>query len=690
MSNVRYSALEKPSTPLQRARYTNWVLAIIAFLLLVGFILALTLGLTLRDPKPCETQCNGVTIGCDEICTNYIVVGSGTAGTAVAYKLSENGTFAVVVLEAGDNYINDDTVQNVGDGVRFEPLPFQEPFKYHFSPITQTVFDFASEIYGRVTYANGGRLVGGSSHINDMWQVRGSVEYWTELQALLGGDPKFDPDSVYEVYKQIEWLKPSPNVYTPDATRGTDGTWKLETIPTALDLNDDTHIISQTMAGALGITNQLSLGYNDPAASIGAFPNTDMLYDFNNTSPRKRWSSQHAFLDASVVNQQTLIGVAPRRLQVRTRSTVRRLLFHPNIPTKVIGVEYSDGQNGNQIKRAYVTNEVILSAFYHDAMILQRSGVGPSAVLQNAGIAPVAINENVGQNWKQHPLVGLAFLYSNLTGVNSVDAPILSGLGNVFVEDSVSGSPGQRGYHMISASFPSVMVFFDFQLRQQSFGNISIYTNDLNQEGRIVTGVNSNAVDLESWRAHLREVVLGVLAFDPNIVFLSFDNTTLYDDNLLNQWIIRNILPDGSANHNFGSCQMGVNSTYGAIDTDFRVRGITNARVCDTQSFPRPTDGNPSYPAAALGIICGNTIAGVPPPQPPAKKRRRVEKAVTKKTPPKPRTHSTRAMTSQEEYNAMVTLFEKIKMTMSPGDATQLVANLKEQAKWKELCALYC
>lgn len=669
------------------ARYP---VALIGFLVTL-LILFLAWGITMsvlfgqRVPAPCSKKCGDLDIPCESICTNYAIVGAGAAGASLANKLSESGLFYVDVFEAGDNHINSPEISEVGDVFKFETLPFREPYRYHFSPICQTQYDFDSGLYAKNFYATAGRLVGGTSSLNDMWQVRGSVEYWTELEALTGGTGKFAPDSVYELYKNIEYLDPSP-VYTPDTTRGYNGAIKIDAYPNVLNPSEDGHVIAETIAASIGLTYQTTMGYNNEDGVLGAFPAVDFLWDFNTSSPLLRWSSQKAFLNASVVNQLTLTGVNGRKLNVHTRSTVRRLLFHPFVPTKVVGIEYSDW--ANVLRTAYVTHEVILSAYYHDAMILQRSGIGPQSVLQQAQITPVVINENVGRNWKTHPVLLLAFLYGNMTGVSD-EPPIPSGLSNTFPTDSVLGSPSQRGFHMISVSYPFVMGFYDFQLRARSLGNISIYSSDLNQEGKLVTNTNVEAVDLESWRVHIRQVVLGLTSYDPNIIPLNIDNTTLYNDALLDQYIRDAMLEDGTVYHNFASCQMGVNSSVGAIDTNFRVYGATGVRVCDTQSFPIQTDGNPSLPAMALGQICANTILGIPPPQPPAKKRSSNSRKPAVATKRRQRVES-RALTTLQQYEAIVNYFAKARETMSSTDSERVISNIKSTQKWQELCALHC
>lgn len=141
----------------------------------------------------------------------------------------------------------------------------------------------------------------------------------------------------------MEWLADA-NVYAPDATRGqTENSVKVQVRPRILNTSDDSHLISELFANSLGYSWPNTIGANDPAATVGAFPSIDMLYDFEATAdPIIRWSGQKAFLNDTVVDQETLAGVGGRKLRMLVRSTVQKILFHPNDPTKAVGVQYLD------------------------------------------------------------------------------------------------------------------------------------------------------------------------------------------------------------------------------------------------------------------------------------------------------------------------------------------------------------
>jgi choline dehydrogenase len=603
----------------------------------------------------------------------------------MANRLSANLTRNVLVVEAGDNSLDEPLLSSPGNGLFFEDLYLIEPGRFHFQ--IQTV----RQSTGTQFTSNAGRVLGGSSTINDCAMFRGTPRFWDDLDAQTGGTGRFNSDYVYSLFKDMEWLADA-NAYTPDATRGlTQNSVKLQVRPKILNTSDDTYLIGELIANSLGYTWPNPMGYNDPAATLGAFPHFDMLFDFEATAnPIIRWSGQKAFLNESVVDSETFEGLSGRHLKVLTRSTVQRILFHPNDATKAVGVQYLDSQ-GVQ-RNAWATSNVIVSAFKQTPMILQRSGVGPASVLANAFIEPHVINEHVGQNWAIHSYMPIAFFFPALSGVpNAVDAPLISGFGTAFLEDTVlAPEPNQRGFQPISVAFPSVMAFFDFQLHSVSRGFINVYTSDPSQHAKMDPQLFANDSDIVSWRTHLRSMISAFQTYDPSVFCLSIDNSTLYDDNLFQTWLFGNIDRVNSLAHSYGTARLGSSPATGAIDAEFRVYGAKNLRVCDTQAFPTQTDGNPAYAAMALGHICADAI--MERPVPPAKKKRHVAAAAAaaapKKRAPKERVNKRENMTHQD-YEKVIDFFNAIKTKMSQAQARQIIDGIRATSLWRDLEAQY-
>lgn len=661
----------------------NTVLIGLLLIALLGIVLTGTLmGVLYR--APCTKACGDLSIDCADYCVTDLIVGGGNTGLSLAKALSDNNTRNVLVLEAGGNHVDDPLISSPGNGLFFESLYLQEPHRYHFQRLTTL------QLGRRQISSISGRLLGGSSAINDCLMFKGTPRFWDDLEARTGNTGRFASETVYEIFKSIEWLNAS-DVYVPDATRGhTENAWKLQPRPRVLNASDDTNAIAQVFASALGYTYPNLVSYNDPAATVGVFPHGDWLYDFNATlDPIIRWSAQKAFLNASVVDPDTLVGVNGRRLRVLVNSPVQKILFHPNDGTKAVGVEYLDEYRVK--RRAYATSNVIISAFMNTPMILQRSGVGPAAVLADAGITPQVINEHVGEHWRTHNYMPLAFLVPGLTGVASPEeGPLISGLGSIITEDTVLNTiPGQRGFQYVTISFPNIMAAFVFQLNDPTEGYTHVYSDDPDQIAKMESNAFGNASAVVSWRTHLRQVAA---AIQPGALLLSIDNATLWNDAAFEQWLYDNTDYVNSLAHSYGMARLSADSETGAIDPEFRVWGAKNLRVCDSHVFPEPTDGNPSYALAAMGQICARAILGLPPSPSGAKKRAPSRHATTGPLPPKQTKKAAAARTvtmTQQDYDHIVAFFDSVKTKMSPSDAQRVIAGIQATEMWRTLVAQY-
>jgi choline dehydrogenase-like flavoprotein len=658
--------------------------ALLVAALIAVIVLAVVLPITVR--APCTKGCGDLSISCDEYCVTDIIVGGGTTGLSLANALSDNSTRDVLVFETGGNHVNDPLLLGPGNGLFFEDLFLIEPYRYHYDQLSTIQFGEDQ------MHARSGRVLGGTSTINDCAMFKGTPNFWNTLEAWTGNTGRFESSTVYEIIKRIEWLNYT-DVYTPDATRGlTENAWKLEVVPRILNTSDDANLMAQQFANALGFPYPPLGGPNDPSVTVGVMPFFDMLYDFNATvDPIVRWSSQKAFLNDSVVDPDTLVGLSGRKLRILTNSMVEKILFHPTDTTRAVGVRYRDPQGVR--RNAYATSNVIVSAFHHTPQILQRSGVGPTTVLSDAGIEPQVVNEHVGENLRVHDYLVLIFFDPAMSGVaNAADGPLISGFGNVFVEDPILGSPGERGYQYITVTFPYILAAFTFQLNASSTGFIHVYSDDPNQPAKIEPNMFTNPNDVISWRTHLRNVITAVETANPGVFCLSIDNATLFDDGLFETWLHKNTNYENPFAHAYGTARLSTDPSTGAIDPEFRVWGAQNLRVCDTQVFPNPTDGNPTYSAAGLGQICARTILGLPP-SPSAKKRSPKPQRSPTTPVKKAKTNSASARTtpsfSQDDYNRIVAFFDMSKQRMSATQATQVIAGIQATAMWKTLEAQY-
>jgi hypothetical protein len=175
---------------------------------------------------------------------------------------------------------------------------------------------------------------------------------------------------------------------------------------------------------------------------------------------------------------------------------------------------------------------------------------------------------------------------------------------------------------------------------------------------------------------------------NPGVICLSIDNATLFDDGLFEQWLYRNTNYENPMAHTYGTARLSRDAASGAVDPEFQVWGAKHLRVCDTQVFPNPTDGNPTYSAAGMGQICARAIMGLPP-SPSAKKRAPPSKPVKKPTTTKAAGQRTTPTFSRQDYDRIVAFFDAAKLKMSVSDARQVISGIQSTAMWQEMVALY-
>ncbi|KAG4440670.1 hypothetical protein IFR05_003868 [Cadophora sp. M221] len=340
-------------------------------------------------------------------CYDYIIVGGGVSGLVVANRLTEDPNVTVLVLEAGD-------LDNYEDIILF---PIEDGYglgtKYDWNlwTVPQTYLDGAARPYDM------GRGVGGGSLINGMCWTRGGRADYDAWAAL--GNEGWSWDDLLPYFKKSENYTDNVNAdfsrelyIQPDvSTHGTDG---YVHVSYPRYFYNQSHLFLDGLK-ELGIPI-LTDPNNGTAAGGMLIP--DSISPDNQTRSSARLGYYDGFTDSRP------------NLHIASQQHVTRVLFNQqSAPENVKSRDYPSGQwisgvefvtNGRlTLRNVTCSREVILAAgAVHTPQILELSGIGSEDVLNGFNI-PIVINlPGVGNNFQDHPYVGVVYYYDNASYFN--------------------------------------------------------------------------------------------------------------------------------------------------------------------------------------------------------------------------------------------------------------------------------
>lgn len=527
---------------------------------------------------------------------DYVIVGAGSAGCAMAYRLAE-ARKKVIVIEYG--------------GTDAGPL-IQMPAALSY-PMNMSMYNwgFSSEpepqLGGRQLATPRGKVIGGSSSINGMVYVRGHAgdfDHWEQ-----SGASGWAYADVLPYYKRMEsWHSGG---HGGDAQwRGKDGPLKVTRGPRKNPLFH-AFVNAGQQAGY-----QITGDYNGQQQE-GFGPMEQTVWR------GRRWSAANAYLKPAKATGfcEVVRGLASKIVIKNGRA---------------IGVELIRGNTKEVISAE--TEVIIAASAINSPKLLMLSGIGPAAHLAEHGIPLVADRPGVGQNLQDHLEVYCQMaskqpitLYKhwNLFSKAMIGAQWLfskSGLGasNQFESAGFIRSKAGVRYPDIQYHFLPIAIRYDgktaaeghgFQahvgpMRSESRGEITLKSADPAQAPKIVFNYMSTPKDWEDFRTCIRltREIFAQEAFTPFVKHEIQPGAAVETDEQIDAFVREHA---ESAYHPCGTCRIGRRTDRMAVvDPETRVIGVDGLRLADSSIFPRITNGNLNGPSIMVGEKAADHILG--------------------------------------------------------------------------------
>jgi choline dehydrogenase len=528
---------------------------------------------------------------------DFVIVGGGSAGCALANRLSTDAADRVLVLEAGrpdyrwDVFIHMPAALTFPIGSKFYDWGYQSEPEPHMG--------------GRRIYHARGKVLGGSSSINGMiFQHGNPLDY--ERWAADDGMKEWDFAHCLPYFKRLE------NCLAGDEEwHGHDGPLVLERGPA---------------------TNPLFEAFFDAAEQAG-YPRTDDVngYRQEGFAPFDRNVHRGRRLSAARAYLHPVMGRP--NLTVRTRAYATRILFEG---TRAVGVRYDRGRGTHEV---YGKEIILCGGAINTPQLLQLSGVGNAGELRELGIDMVADLPGVGENLQDHlevyvqyackrpvsmqpslakwkrPFIGAQWLFlrSGPAATNHFE-------GGGFVRSN----PGVK-YPNLMFHFLPVAIRYDgsaptgghgYQVHvgpmyADTRGTVKIRSTDPAEHPALRFNYLSTEQDRHEWveAVQVARDILNQPAMEEfNGGEISPGPGVRTDDEILD-WVARDA---ETALHPSCTAKMGTDAMSVVDPASMRVRGLEGLRVTDASVMPYITNGNIYAPVMmvaekAADLILGNT-----------------------------------------------------------------------------------
>jgi choline dehydrogenase len=520
---------------------------------------------------------------------DYIVIGAGSGGCAVAARLSEDSAASVLLVEAG------------GSNRKLEvkaPLAFAKQFH------TKLDWDYWTgpepHLNGRLIYEPRAKMLGGCSSMNAMIYIRGNrLDYdrWAE-----DGATGWSYEEVLPLFRRAE-----NNEQFADGFHARGGPLNVTRIRDV---------------------DPICRAYVDAAAALGIPRNEDFNGERQDgvgqfqVNHRKgmRFSSNEAYLQPARKRSN---------LTVKTNVLATKLIVDNG---RAAGVELMDAKGHRE--RVDAASEVILcGGSFNTPALLQYSGIGPADFLRSVGVEPVHDLPAVGEHLMEHPLVYVTHeLKPGQIGMFDAEEPKHALKWLMLRRGKLASNFAETGAHirtdptmpapnfqmlfgagfffehgLVSWDAPAAVIGLSY-IAPRSRGTVRIRSADPSRKPAVVLNMLSEQSEMDEMIDAV-ERAREIAATAPVRDLLASEITPgsgVRTREEIAAWIRT------TCQHTYHpACSARIGAPHdGVVDPELRVHGIERLRIADCSVMPTVTRGNTHAPAVMIGERCAELIRG--------------------------------------------------------------------------------
>lgn len=549
---------------------------------------------------------------------DFIIVGSGSAGSVIANRLSEISNWKILLIEAGEDPPTESNIPALWSILMGS--------KYDWKYTMESNENACRSMKNKQCIWAMGKMLGGSSSINGMFYVRGNPKDYDNWEKL--GNKGWNYENVLKYFKKLE----SVNIdYSIKDAHGYDGYLNIEEYR-------EVKLLRFSDIDKMVVNAAKKLGYpyiKDMAANV-------------QSGVTNLWATMHNGIRSSTANAYLVPAKERKNLIIMKGTLVTKVLINKN---KAYGVEVSKNGVSKTIK---CKKEVILSAgTIRSPHLLMLSGIGPKEHLQQFGL-PVNADLKVGYNVQDHifslstflrlelhqmPFEATDVMYSYLTKRTELGHLPISNILYYDTKNQPETYPDIQIHFFIQPpNNPLCRMFYEsiniepYIVDQIEIQNEGAYLLQFlpkilrpKSRGRIELNSADPFVPPKIFNNYLKEkedvdtIIKGVKLANKMIETGSFKNATLFvpivdecknlkiDSDEYHECYTRNLV--NTLYHASGSCKMGPNSDPDAVvDPRLKVYGIKGLRVADASIIPNIVSGNTNIPTIMIGEKASDLI----------------------------------------------------------------------------------